>query len=493
MKQETSTGLAENILARLSELIAAQMGLDFPRDRWRDLERKFDAVAHDLGFEDVESCVRWLVSSPSLLTKSHVEILASHLTVGETYFFREEKSFAVLRDHVLPELIHSRRGTEQRLRIWSAGCCTGEEPYSIAILLSRMIPDLENWNVKILATDINSGFLRAAAEGRYREWAFRSAPQRIRERYFKQTENGCYEILPHIREMVQFSYLNLAEDVYPSLLNGTNAMDVIFCRNVLMYFAPEPREKVVRRLYRSLVDGGWLIVSLSEVSPVLYRPFVAASFPGVSFYRQDRQQARPAQKVEAAMPSPVPQTLVERDLEPASQVKPRRTLYEEALALYEQGHYAEAGKKLERLFSLQAIPDAAYSYGKAAALLARCCANQGRLAEALEWCEKSIAADKQSPSCHYLRATILQEQDQPEQSVGALRRTLYLDESFVLAHFVLGNLARQRGQLKKSEKHFDNALSLLSALPEEGIVPESEGMMVGRLGEIIRAIKESLA
>src|SRR5712692_5314204 len=134
----------EILLSHLTDFVAAQMGLNFPRERWRDLERGIVSAAGDFGFADAGSCAQWLLSSP--LTRGQIEILASHLTVGETYFFRERKSFAVLEDHILPELIRSRRGNEQRLRVWSAGCCTGEEPYSVAILLNRMIPDLKDWN-----------------------------------------------------------------------------------------------------------------------------------------------------------------------------------------------------------------------------------------------------------------------------------------------------------------------------------------------------------
>lgn len=162
------------LLSGLSDFVASRMGLHFPKERWRDLEREVTAAARDLDLPDAESCAHWLLSRT--LTQSQTEILASHLTVGETYFFREKKSFEILEQHILPELLRSRRGAEQRLRIWSAGCCTGEEPYSVAMLLERLIPDPEAWHVTLLATDINPRFLRKAAEGVYSEWSFRETP-----------------------------------------------------------------------------------------------------------------------------------------------------------------------------------------------------------------------------------------------------------------------------------------------------------------------------
>ncbi|MBI2224552.1 MAG: molybdopterin-dependent oxidoreductase, partial [Betaproteobacteria bacterium] len=170
----------ELLLSSLSEFLAAQMGLHFPRERWGDLERGIAAAASEFGMADVQSCINWLVSTS--LTRNQVEILASHLTVGETYFFREQRSFEMLEEHVLPEILRVRGETGSRVRIWSAGCCTGEEPYSIAMLLDRLIPDAVKRNFTILATDINPRFLRKAAEGVYSDWSFRETPAWIRER-----------------------------------------------------------------------------------------------------------------------------------------------------------------------------------------------------------------------------------------------------------------------------------------------------------------------
>src|SRR6266568_5366619 len=247
-------GLSDQLLSQLSECVTSQLGLHFPRARWRDLEIGIRSSSRDFGTPDAESCARWLLSAP--LTKNQIEILASELTVGETYFFREPRSFAILGERILPELLRVRQGAERRLRIWSAGCCTGEEPYSIAISLDRTLPDPSRWHVVILATDINPRFLQKAAEGIFSDWSFRDAPPWLKETYFKQAGPDRFEILPRIKQMVTFAYLNLAEDVYPSLSNGTNAMDLIFCRNVLMYFSPERAARVVYGLRRALIDSG---------------------------------------------------------------------------------------------------------------------------------------------------------------------------------------------------------------------------------------------
>ena len=151
------------------------------------------------------------------LTRPQLHALASHLTVGETYFFRERKTFDALSNVILPELISRRRGREQRLRLWSAACCTGEEAYSLAILLQQLLPDWKDWNVTILATDINERFLQKAAAGIYGEWSFRDCGPLFKERHFTRAPDGRYQVAAHVRDWVKFAQLNLAEDSFPSL------------------------------------------------------------------------------------------------------------------------------------------------------------------------------------------------------------------------------------------------------------------------------------
>ena len=460
--------LSPTVLSALSEFLAARMGLNFPQERWGDLERGIAAVAPEFGFSNAESCARWLLSTP--LTHPMIETLASHLTVGETYFFREPRSLEVLEKHILPALLHARHGAERRLRIWSAGCCTGEEPYSIAMLLERLIPDQREWNITILATDINPKFLRKAAEGVYGEWSFRGMPSWLRERHFKKRRDGHFEILPHIKKKVTFSYLNLADDAYPSLANGTNAMDVIFCRNVLMYFTPERVKQAARNYYRSLVDGGWLIVSPAETSNALFAPFTAVAFPGVVLY----QKLAEAEHRAVMVGYPPPARILPHEVwAPSAPIEP---------------HIVVETPGAAPIFGPPSLPEdyAALSRN------ARECANQGRLAEAVRWCEKAIAADKLNPAHYYLLATIRQEEGQTNQAAQSLNHALYLNPDFVLAHFALGNLRLSQGRHREAERHFKNALVLLRQYPRGETLPESDGLTVGRLAEIIASVISSM-
>lgn len=476
--------VSDDLLSLLAEFVSNRMGIHFPKERWGDLEHGISSAASEFGYKDVETCIKWLISSR--LTKMEVDILASYLTIGETYFFREKRSFEILRDHILPELIYFRRKNEKYIRIWSAGCATGEEPYSIAILLHKIIPDIEEWNITILATDINLRFLQKAQKGIFTDWSFRDAPDWINN-YFRKKHEG-FEIFPKIKKMVTFSYHNLAEDTYPSLLNNTNAMDIIFCRNVMIYFSQKRTKQVVTALYHCLVDGGWLVVSPVETSHILFSKYITVNFPEAILYKKEVSKMETFEKLipEVIIPEPSLISIPEEERESVLilsspvELKP----YDEALKLYERGNYSQAVEKLFKLFGRD--PDA-----RAMILLARAYANQGKLEEAQKWCERAIISDRLNPGGYYLRAVILQEQGEFGEAAKYLKRAIYLDQDFALAHFGLGNLYTHQGKKKDAAKYFDNALIILKKIPKDEILPESEGITAGRLSEIIISMKKN--
>jgi chemotaxis protein methyltransferase CheR len=486
MPIEPSIALPDTLLSRLSDFLESQTGLHFPKSRWRDLERGIAAAFRESGHAHMEDYLHWLLSAP--LTRTQIEGLGSHLTVGETYFFREKASLDILERRILPELLRARAQEERRLRIWSAGCCSGEEPYSIAMLLDGMIPDLENWNLTILATDINPLFLRKAARGVYGTWSFRDTPGWLKERHFTRRPDGRFEIQPRIRRMVTFSYLNLAEDAYPSLVNGTNAMDVILCRNVLMYFAPQRARKVVDKLYHALVDGGWLITSSTETSNAQFSAFTAVAFPGAFLYRRTAGAGPRGVAVRYQAP------LCDGDAVPARAPAPAPSS-ETGISSVSRSAFAPevvhpAGD--ERPLEAEDADSRGHDERELPQRKARACANQGRLAEAIEWCEKAIAADKLNPAHYYLLAAINQERGQLEAAEHSLRRALYLEPAFALAHFALGNLCLSRGRQAEARRHLGNALTVLRACPADAMLPESDGLSAGRLAEIIASLQASL-
>lgn len=471
MMPATRTRVSGVALARLSDLLAARMGLHFPQERWVDLERGLAAAVPALGMTDLETCVHQLLCAP--LTHSQIEILATHLTVGETYFFRDESCFSALEQHVLPELLRKHSQSEHRLRIWSAGCCTGEEAYSIAMLLDRLACRFAGWNATVIATDINPGFLRKAVDGVYGPWSFRNTPERLKQDYFKRRSHSLFEIQPSVRERVSFACLNLADEVYPSPINNTQAMDLIMCRNVLMYFSVAQARKVIEKLHRSLSPGGWLIVSPAETSSTLFAGFAAVEFPGAVFYRkQSLEQSREKSPAPSAAETDSPLHGLRSEIPTAPKLP----------GLSSYGTTPEPGR------SARPTDKPASSSANADRRQARVLADQGRLAEAAACCRKAIADDRLDPVPQYLLAVIQQEMGQRDLAMLSLTRALYLAPDFALAHFALGNLHLAYGGNRKAEKSFRNALELLRARPRDEVIAESDGLSAGRLVEILTSL-----
>ena len=268
---------------QLSEALSARIGLHFPQERWNDLGRGLKAASQELGFADSIELARLVLSRS--LSIDHIKVLARHLTIPETYFFRDRSTMLALRDQILADLISDRRKSGLRLRIWSAGCCSGEEPYTIAILLRELLPDFKNWMVSILGTDINPVVLAKAASGFYNDWSFREVPEGFKESHFNSVGKQ-FQVRQDLREMVTFSFLNLAADPYPSLTTNTEAMDLIFCRNVLMYFSREEAVRSIGKLYKCLTPGGWLVVSAGESSFVSEKLFDCVRLPNAVFFKK---------------------------------------------------------------------------------------------------------------------------------------------------------------------------------------------------------------
>lgn len=477
--------LSADLLQQVSHYIAAELGLALPVERWPELERALAAAAPLFECADAETCAWRLLSTPP--SRQAVETLARHLTVGETFFFREAQVFDLLEHEILPPLLAARRAQDKRLRLWSAGCASGEEIYSLAMLLDWLLPDYDEWQITLLATDINPAALEKAAAGIYRDWSFRALPAYLRQRYFTPLDEGRYLLAERLRRRVSFNYLNLSENTYPALLSNTQAMDVIFCRNVLMYFTPERAQQAVQQLSQCLLDQGWLVVSQTEVSHFPSASLEAVNFKDAILYRKPSLWASGA--------SHPWETLAGVGLKPTEITWPGGWPLEgpsadwttpAATAPAPQPVAQEAAAQPTAAASEQLSPAAIAEH---AATHARVCANLGQLTEAVQWCEQALALEQLNPNYHYLSAIIAQERGQRADARIALRRALFLDQDFPVAHYVLGQLAQQDGAVTEAARHFTNVLRLLRNRPATELLREGEGLTVGALRELIQVAR----
>jgi chemotaxis protein methyltransferase CheR len=443
-------------------LVASRLGLEFPEARRPELERGFLRAWRTAATSSPETYLAALERLPE--GSPELRRLAGHLTVGETYFFRDRACFEALEQDVLPALIAARRSEGTlRLRIWSAGCATGEEPYSLAIVLDRLLHDRSDWALTILATDISPTALEAAGEGRYREWSFRETPSWVRDRYFQRQAAGGFELDAGIRRMITFAPLNLAEDGYPAIVTNTSAMDLILCRSVLMYFTREAQREAVARLQRSLVPGGWLLLSPAEASAELLRPLTPVNFPNAIFYRKETAPAVP--------------------LPPSWHAEP--TLPEPPIPLVPEGIACSPvapppGEQVE------VPPDRAAQLQRARAL-----ADQGHLEEAHRLCEAALGQDPLHPEAYILLAAIRQEQGEIPPALEALRRAIYLAPDSAPAHFLLGSLLLRQEKKRRARRCMETVVRLLQTVPPDEPVPGSDGLAAGRLLETARGYLEA--
>ncbi|MCD6505971.1 hypothetical protein J7M22_05020 [Candidatus Poribacteria bacterium] len=350
--------------------------------------------------------------------------LLDEVLVGESYFFRDQGQFDAFFKEVLPILERSKK--DKRLSIWSAGCSTGEEPYSIAMTIDRYGLYQKGWKVSILGTDLSRKAIKRAREGIYTEWSFRNTPGGIIDRYFVQLGENGYRIRDEIKGRVSFGVMNLMDTfAYPT------GLDIIFCRNVLIYLDRDVIGGIINGFHRSLREGGWLFVGPGEFNGVWFRRFKPVFFENALVYR-----------------------------------KP----------------FSSRGGKVIRLPKRAETTDPSSVELKDAVIALR----GNDLARAEMLLRRYIRQNQMDPYAYYLLGLIFQEKGFNCDAVEMFRRALYLDMDFAAAHFHIANLYRCRGEVKKAMKHLSLAERLLRMRDEDEPVP-GEGEL--RCGELLAAVR----
>lgn len=457
--------LSDELYIQFRDLLLSRSGLYYP-------ERKRADLAHGLALALNATCY----SSLSDLYVAAVagggawDALMAQLTVGETYFFRNSAQFDALRRHIIPEII-ARRTAVHGLRIWSAGCSSGEEPYSVAMLLQELLPKDDTWQVSILATDINHQALNRAREALYGEWSFRETPAELRARFFIQ-EGARWRLSPQIRRMVTFAHLNLAEAVYPAITNGTCALDIIFCRNVTIYFDEATTRQIVERFYNALSPGGWLIVGHAEPQASIYKQFEVHNFPDTIVYRKSLNAPLFAFDAQSGTFSGIQPILTPTRHPPPSQTPPPKGS-SPTPSVSRPNPTTEDQAKKDRQPNVEPV----------AALLsdARRYADRGEWQAAAQACEQALTQDPLSVDGHYLLAQIYEHQGLLDEALTSYRRTVYLDRKFVLGAIGMGNVWRQMGQIGEAQRGYRVALRQLSALPPATQISGGDGVTAREL------------
>ncbi|WP_188261734.1 CheR family methyltransferase [Azospirillum tabaci] len=404
------------------------------------------------------------------------QALINELTVGETFFFRYAEQFEALCAVAIPECL--RRNRESRLlRIWSAGCSIGPEAYTLEILLKRHFADrLRDWQVSIVGTDLNASFIETARRGVYGNWAVRGLDPAVLAECFDR-QGDLWAVKPRFREWTSFSVFNLVDGPLPNYPRGLGALDVVLCRNVMIYFDEPTRTRLLENLHEVLVPNGWLVVGHAETGQQVNSLFTPVPVPGATIYRKPRPGCAPAAALPAALPAYMPSIAVEPPPAEAKPAEPKpakkRSTATESVARLR----ATAAKPTPASLPTPqpAVPSSA---GPSVT------ASDGDRAAALDACIALAERNRLDPAVHF-RLGLLEEELGVGDPIAAFKRALYLDSDFALADYHLALAYWRRGKLAPAQRHFRNARATVATHDATELVAEGGGLTVAELRSMI--------
>jgi len=492
---------------RLRLAIARRLGLQFDDAKVEQIE---DAAAMRLSRLGSLPAEAWLERVEGG-DREELSFLAERLTVGETYFFRNGNDLRAFVDVVVPSRL-AERARERRLRFLSAGCSSGEEPYTLAMLL-RDIPALVGWELELRGVDVNPAALARARAGRYSAWSLRQTDDAARDRFF---EGGgrAFVVRPEVRELVSFDQRNLVEDDPELWVRG--AYDAVFCRNVLMYFDSEVSRRIVDRIASSLAPGGFLFLGHAETlrgvsgrfhlrhsHDTFYyqlRDEAEGAAPAIAETRPVRPSGRaPIEAVELAPDWPqairaaservaaltggpahaAPASAAVAAAAPAPGGGPLQLA--RALDLARQERYADA------LALLAARPVETETDPDALLLRAIVLASSGDPAGAEATCARVLALDELSAEAHYVMALCREHAGDAEGARNQDHYALYLDPTFAMPRLHLGLMAQRAGDREAARSELARALALLAGEDASRVLLLGGGFSREALVELCRA------
>ncbi len=530
----------DSIVQLFINLITTEIGVRIRFQERDGLSHKLMTRMREKNIAEPEKYYK-LLTAKTFESKNEWAELILLLTTSESYFMRDRGQFYLLKKVIFPELIEQKRnlhktfGMQPTLRIWSAGCSTGEEPYSLAIVLKQLIPDWEQWKILILGTDINEKVINKAPQGVYSHWSFRLVEPQIQKQYFHQRQND-WQINQELRQSVTFSCVNLITDEFPNIYQNIYNIDLILCRNVFVYFEHKYISLVLKKFSKTLRPGGYLMTGHAEVYGQIMNEFQPKIFPESVVYQ--RRDAVPEEgcQIESRVATvgeansafrefPKPDTVGDDsgelltgktrppsvtnsnfpEMPPVLTISNRlgkmlRSRYLEdglgnkAVSVTQKIIAENAQKKTPQMLILEAKQlfknqDYAEAINKAQEsidlqepnfdayfLIAQVQANAGNYSQAIEYCNRARKVDPGSVVTDYLQAQIAEEQGQLETAKILLKRTIYMCPSFVSAYIELGNIYNKEGQVKRAIKMYNSSCGILKALPQHTPI-DSQGKM----------------
>jgi chemotaxis protein methyltransferase CheR len=453
-------------LTPFKNFIRDKCGFRFNDIRSYNLEKGIRSRMASTGARSYEDYHRLVLSD-----ENEFNSLVNFITVNETYFYREPVHLRLLSDIVVPELLKIKNAG-QKIKILSAGCSTGEEPYSILMALMEKYGGSALSLFSVSGVDIDSQAISKAKEGVFSSYSFRNFHDELIEKYFIRIDNNSYKIKEHLREAVSFTAFNLLSDSYPQSLMS---MDVIFYRNVSIYFDSEIQRRIFEKLSNALTDSGFIILSSTETMShnigmmtleEIDNVFVYRKRPGLALANMDKGETVKKQKkshseVKKTSCFKKPSDYVDKGVH-AAIAKELKTIdfnvhaaFQEALSLANAKRYDDALKCVDAIVAKN--PD----FKKAYALKAGILINQKQLDAAESICLMCIETDRWCMESALLLGIIAKIRDDYDIAVARFKETVYIKTSCWLAHFYLADIYRDIGEIEKSCREYEITINLI--------------------------------
>lgn len=439
----------------IANLIADRIGLMPGKALYEAIE--------EVGGDDPGALARTLESSSE--SGAAWQAILRALMIGETYFFRQTAHLYWLRQTVLPELM--KRGSSG-VTLWSAGCATGEEVYSLALMLHQQLPPEQRSSIHLIGSDINRSALDTARRGLYRDWSFRHTDEAIRLRYFERVEGG-FQIKSIIRQMVTFTPNNLL------MSTPINNVDVISCCNVLMYLHEKAIQRVEDLFFDALAPGGWLLLGQAENIRSRRERWLTHLYPGGIAYQKPLQAAAGNRVVyHQGQPrrSPLPAAPAQPEPRPL-------TLYEEAVLLLRQ----ERADQAEPI--LRALLDAQPDDSRAHILLGYILANRRQITDAHAELDAALGENPLLADAHYLKGMLYLDSGHTAAAQDAFRSALYCQHGHPLTALVLGNIYANMGDKTRARRVWTAAVEALTGSPDAP-VSDLNDLTVSMMREVLQ-------
>ncbi|MBF0521433.1 MAG: tetratricopeptide repeat protein [Candidatus Omnitrophica bacterium] len=480
------------------QFLIAETGLYFDDDRDQSLRFALWERANKRGYSSYEEYYNLLKHHP----EGHLELreLLAIITTGETYFFRNIAQFKVLMKDVLPEIIQKKRLlSDHTLKVWSAGSSKGDEAYSIAIAIMETLPDYRDWNISILGTDINKNVLEAAQEGIYSTKDVGELPKEYLEKYFKKMGSAGFLLSPEVKRLARFEYHNLAKDSF--YLEGMCDLDLIFCRNVTIYFGLDTTKRLINNFYDCLSPNRYLFLGHSETLWQINDKFETIEYPNTFIYKKPAYGVKhepakifidiPVIKLEEkplAEPAQSSSKVFSEFSSQPAQVTPKAKeepgpVFAKANALFNEKKFDESLELFDKVI--------AHNPNNLQALFAKAViwANQEKYEDSFKLLAKVLEKDIFHVEAIFLQATLEYRMKKYLEAETLFRKVLYLDSEAIMAYFNLGNIYLAQKKFSKAALEFKNAIRFLEKGNKDDEVRFSENFTCGFL---LKACKQHL-